>query len=128
MGTLAEKYDKADRRLRRVSATVGAVVALVSAAAGICAWVSNQFQNAVASQIEEFREEVERSDREQALAIMRLELMSLISHDPDNVVEIERLGRKYFQAGGDSWMSAVYSDYAREHNLDTTFLVTGEHL
>lgn len=128
MGTLAEKYDKADRRLRRIAGTVGAVVALVSVAAGICAWVSNQFQNAVADQIEEFREEVERSDKGQALAIMRLELMSLISHDPDNVVEIERLGKKYFQAGGDSWMSAVYSDYAKEHDLDTTFLVIGEHL
>lgn len=121
--SLAKKYDKADKRLKRISGTIGAIVAIVSAVTGLSAWVSNQFQAAVSAQIQDFREEVEESDKAQALAIMRLELMSLISHDPDNVVEIERLGKKYFQAGGDSWMSSIYSEYARGHNLDTSFIV-----
>lgn len=120
-------YDKTDKKLHKISSTIGAIMAIVGAATGICTWVSNQFQNVVSAQIEDFREEVEKSDRAQALAIMRLELMSLIAHDPDNVVEIERLGKKYFQTGGDSWMSSIYSEYAREHNLDTSFLVLGEH-
>lgn len=120
-------YSKTDKKLQKLSGTIGAIIVIVSAATGICTWVSNQFQNVVSVQIEDFREEVEKSDKAQALAIMRLELMSLITHDPDNIIEIERLGKKYFQAGGDSWMSSIYSEYAREHNLDTSFLITGEH-
>lgn len=123
--SLAKKYDKADKHLKRAAGSIGAILAIISAATGICTWVSNQFQSAVSAQIEEFREEVKESDESQSLAIMRLELMSLIAHDPDNVVEIERLGKRYFQAGGNSWMSSIYSEYAKEHDLDTSFLMTG---
>lgn len=123
MATKQTKIEKADKHLKRVSGTIGAVAVIVGAATGLCTWVSNQFQSVVSAQIEVLQEEVQAADKSQSLAIMRLELMSLIAHDPENVVEIERLGKKYFQTGGDSWMSSIYSDYAKEHGLDTSFIV-----
>lgn len=116
-------YDKTDKKLQRLSKTIGAIVAIVGAFAALANWTSERFSSAVAAQIQEFREEVAESNRKQDLAIMRMELLTLMEHDPDNTVEIEILGKKYFQAGGNSYMSSMYSRYAREHGLDTSFIV-----
>ena len=116
-------YDKADKRIRKWAGTVGAVLVLLGAVTGAVSWVSSQFTNAVSAQIEELKAQIEQADEKQNLAIMRLELMNLIENDPDNTIEIEILGKKYFQAGGNSWMSGYYSRYAKAHGLDTSFIV-----
>lgn len=117
-------YDKADRRLQRVAGTIGAVAAIVGALTGAFGWVQSQFTNAISAQIEDFRSEVKASNDSQDLAIMRLELMNLIQNNPDNVVEIELLGKKYFNPpyNGDSYMSTVYSAWANARGLDTSFI------
>lgn len=117
-------YTKADKKLQRISATVGAVIALGSALIGAFGWVQSQFTNAISSQIDDFRQEVKSSNDSQDLAIMRLELMNLIENSPDNVVEIEMLGKKYFNPpyNGDSYMSVVYSQWANARGLDTSFI------
>lgn len=117
-------YDKADKKLQRISATVGAVIALGSAIIGAFGWVQSQFTNAISSQIDDFRQEVKSSNDSQDLAIMRLELMNLIENNPDNIVEIEMLGKKYFNPpyNGDSYMSVVYSQWASARGLDTSFI------
>ena len=117
-------YDKADKKLQRISATVGAAIALGSALIGAFGWVQTQFTNAISSQIDDFRQEVKSSNDSQDLAIMRLELMNLIENNPDNVVEIEMLGKKYFNPpyNGDSYMSVVYSQWANARGLDTSFI------
>lgn len=120
---MSKGTSKVERQLTRTSSLISAVLVIISAITGLCAWLSTQFQNAVASQIDEVRQSIEESNKSQDLAIMRLELMSLIENDPENVVEIERLGKKYFQAGGDTWMSGYYSRYAHQHGLDTSFIV-----
>ena len=117
-------YDKADRKLQRVSKTVGAIVALIAAATGVCTWVSTQFQNAVSAQINDLATEIRESDEDQTTALARLELLGLMEHDPDNTVAIEKLARHYFvDLSGNSWMSERYSKYAREHNLDASFVI-----
>ena len=117
-------YAKADKKLQRISATVGAIIALGSALIGAFGWVQSQFTNAISSQIDDFRQEVKSSNDSQDLAIMRLELMNLIENNPDNVVEIEMLGKKYFNPpyNGDSYMSVVYSQWANARGLDTSFI------
>lgn len=117
-------YAKADKKLQRISATVGAIIALGSALIGAFGWVQSQFTNAISSQIDDFRREVKSSNDSQDLAIMRLELMNLIENSPDNVVEIEMLGKKYFNPpyNGDSYMSVVYSQWANARGLDTSFI------
>lgn len=117
-------YDKADKKLQRISGTVGAIVAIIGAASGLSGWMQSQFTNAISAQINEFRQEVKASNDSQDLAIMRLELMNLIQNNPDNTVEIEMLGKKYFNPpyNGDSYMSVVYSQWANARGLDTSFI------
>lgn len=117
-------YDKADKKLQRISKTVGAIVALIAAATGVCTWVSNQFQNVVSAQINELGAEIRASDREQTLVLTRLELLSLMENDPENTVAIVKLARHYFRdLDGDSWMSERYSKFAEEHGLDASFVI-----
>lgn len=118
-------YDKADKKLQRIAGTIGAAAAVVGALTGVYSWVQGQFTSAISSQIDEFRQEVKASNDSQDLAIMRLELMNLIRNDPNNVVEIEILGRKYFGAGGNSYMSRVFSDWAKAYGGDTSIVVSG---
>lgn len=117
-------YDKADKKLQRISGTVGAIVVIIGAASGLFGWIQSQFTNAISAQINEFRQEVKASNDSQDLAIMRLELMNLIQNNPDNTVEIEMLGKKYFNPpyNGDSYMSVVYSQWANARGLDTSFI------
>ena len=117
-------YNKVDKRVRKISATVGAVAVIVSAFAGAFAWVQGQFTNAISSQIDEFRQEVKLSDTSQDQAITRLELVSLIKTDPTNVVAIEKMARHYFvDLDGDQYMTAMYSDWAREYGGDMTIVI-----
>lgn len=117
-------YDKADKKLQRVSGTIGAIVAIIGATSGLFGWIQSQFTNAISAQINDFRQEVKASNDSQDLAIMRLELMNLIQNSPDNTVEIEMLGKKYFNPpyNGNSYMSVVYSEWAKARGLDTSFI------
>ena len=117
-------YEKTDKKLQRISGTIGAVVAIVGAVSGLFGWIQSQFTSAISDQINDFRQEMKASNDSQDLAIMRLELMNLIENNPDNTVEIERLGKKYFNPpyNGDSYMSVIYSEWAKERGLDTSFI------
>lgn len=117
-------YDKTDKKLQRIAGTIGAIAMILGAITGAFSWVQAQFANAISSQIDEFRQEVKASNDSQDLAIMRLELMNLIQNNPDNIVEIELLGKKYFNPpyNGDSYMSTIYSKWANARGLDTSFI------
>lgn len=115
------KIEKADKHLKRVSGTIGAVAVIVGAATGLCTWVSNQFQSVVSAQIEEFRKEAQAADERTEVQITRLELMMLIRTQPTNVAEIEKVARHYFyDLKADWYLSSVYSSWAKEYggNLD----------
>lgn len=117
-------YDKTDKKLNRIAGTIGSIIVIVSAVSGVFGWVSTQITNAISAQISDFRQEVKASNDAQDLAIMRLELMNLIQNNPDNIVEIEMLGKKYFNPpyNGDSYMSIIYSQWANARGLDTSFI------
>lgn len=120
-------YDKADKKLQRVAGTIGAIVAIIGAVAGVCSWVNQQFTSAVSAQINGFQEEVRASDKADKQAATRIELMVLMNHDPENIVAIERMARYYFQElDGDLYMTQLYSEWAKEYGGDTTIVVGGK--
>ena len=120
-------YDKADKKLQRISATVGAIIALGSALFGAFGWAQSQFTNAISSQIDDFRQEVKSSDAAQNQAITRLELTNLIKNDPTNVVAIEKMGRYYFgDLNGDQYMTAMFSNWAKEYGGDASIVIGGK--
>lgn len=124
MAKKASLYDKADKKLQRWAATISAALVIGGAVFGAGAWINEQVTGAISAQINDFRQEVKASNDSQDLAIMRLELMNLIENNPDNTVEIEMLGKKYFNPpyNGDSYMSVIYSQWASERGLDTSFI------
>lgn len=125
--SLAKKFDKADKRLKRISGTIGAVIAIIGAATGICTWVSNQFQSMVSTQISELQEEVKYTDTRQEQSLTRLELIMLMKHDPENRAEIEKMAKYYFVVlDGDWYMTGLYSQWAEKYDGDISFIITKE--
>lgn len=118
--------DNADKKLQRISGTIGAIIAIVGAASGIFGWIQSQFTNAISAQINDFRQEVKSSDAAQNQAITRLELTNLIKNDPTNVVAIEKMGRYYFgELDGDQYMTAMFSNWAKEYGGDASIVIGG---
>lgn len=118
------KIDKTNRRLSKIVTLVSSVTVLVGATTGVFSWVSGQFTNAISSQIDEFRQEVKKSDQGQNQAITRLELMNLIQNDPTNVLAIEKMAKYYFsELGGNQYMTKMFSDWAREYGGDPSIVV-----
>lgn len=119
-------FDKLSDRAGKIAGLVSSALIIIGAITGAVSWAQSQFTSAISSQIEDFRQEVKSSNESQDLAIMRLELMQLMETDPDNIVEIEMLGKKYFQAGGNSYMSRMFSAWAKEHGGDPSIVVGGK--
>ena len=117
-------YNKADVKLQRWSKTIGAAVAIITTLAGVCTWINSQFQTAVASQISDFRQEMEVANIRHEQSITRVELIALIEHDPENIAAIEKMGRYYFKdLNGDLYMTKKYSDWAHAYGGDLTIII-----
>lgn len=83
---------------------------------------NRQYFETRCKEVEKCMTEGQRKDE---LAITRVELMMLMTHDPENVMAIEKLARKYFDPNGlngDSYMSKFYSKWAKKHDADYTFV------
>ena len=117
-------YDKADKKLQRAAGTIGAIVAILGATAGLCSWISHQFGSAVSAQISSFQQEVRDNDKANKQAATRTELMILIEHDSDNIVAIERMAKYYFQElDGDLYMTQKVSDWCNTYGQDCSSLI-----
>lgn len=109
-------YDKADKRLRRVSGTIGAILVITGAVAGTVSWLNNQLKDAISNQVSALQSEMQVSDERTEIQIARLELMMLIDIQPENVTEIEKVAKHYFKdLGADWYLSGVYSAWAKKY-------------
>lgn len=125
MGKKGSLYDRADSKLRRISGTIGAIMAIIGAATAVSSWVQSQFAVAISGQLDDFRQEVMDSNRRQDQAIARLELISLIKNDPTNVVAIEKMGKYYFgELGGNHYMTSMFSEWCNEYGADCSIVLT----
>lgn len=117
-------YDKADKRLRKWAATIGAIVAIMGALSGALGWLQSQFANAVSSQISDFQQETRDADLRHEQAVTRVELMMLMEHDPENVVAIEQMAKHYFgELKGDKYMTSKYSAWAKQYDGDMAIVI-----
>lgn len=81
-------------------------------------WMVKEITAATNVRIDSLEQKMENNDKEQQLAIMRVELLTLIKHDPSNTLEIEKYARDYFSQGGDRYMTGIMSEYCLEYGLD----------
>lgn len=124
---LFKEYIKADKKIQRISKTIGALVVIIGAVASVSTWISNQFQNAVATQIADLRSEIQSLDKRTDQQITRLELANLIHNQPNNKAEIEKVARYYFvKLDGDWYMTGLYSTWAKDYNGDVSFIIGKE--
>lgn len=119
-------YDKTDKKLQRIAGTIGAIAMILGAITGVFSWIQSAFTSAISGQIEEFRDEVNKSNQEQNQALTRVELTVLMEHDPTNVAAIEKMAKYYFQdLNGNLYMTQKYSDWAKKYGGDITIIVAG---
>lgn len=117
-------YKKTDKKLQRLSKTIGAALVIIGAAGGFCAWVSDQFQEVVSKQISSFQEETRAANARQEQSITRVELLTLMTQDPENKAAIEKMARYYFKTlDGDLWMTSKYSSWAKKYGGDITVII-----
>lgn len=120
-------YDKTDKKIQKWSKTVGALIVIIGAVASVSTWVSNQFQNVIATQISGLRAEIQALDKRTDQQITRLELANLIHNQPHNKAEIEKVARYYFvKLDGDWYMTGLYSTWAKEYDGDVSFIIGKE--
>lgn len=120
-------YDQADKKIQKWSKTIGALIVIIGAVTSVLTWASNQFQNVVATQISELREEVQTLSTRTEKQITRLELANLIHNQPNNNTEIEKVARFYFvKLDGDWYMTGLYSSWAKKYGGDVSFIIGKE--
>lgn len=127
---IAKKWDDMDRWVKRVLGVIATITTIASIVAGVTGWVTVQLDShldtkieGITAQIEQLSTKSDTADKKLELSNTRLELTTLIAHNPDNVLEIEKVARYYFiDLGGDWYMSQIYSNWAREYDADLTFV------
>ena len=122
--TKRKLFDRVSDRTSKVASLISAALVILGALTGMVSWANSQFTNAISSQINEFREEVQAADKKTEVQITRLELMTLINTQPENVAEIEKVARHYFlDLGADWYMTSIYSSWAREYSGDISIVI-----
>lgn len=125
----AEKslYNTVDKKIQKWSKTIGALIVVVGAIASVATWITNQFQNVIATQVAEIKAEIQTLDKRTEKQITRLELANLIHNQPHNNAEIEKVAKYYFiKLDGDWYMTGLYSNWAKEYDGDISFIIGKE--
>lgn len=117
------KLKNVSQKVKDIAAFISAVLVIVTAFIGAGHWIVKEVTASTNDRIDALEEKIENNDKESKLAILRLELITLMESDPTNVVEIEKVAKSYFGNGGDWYMTSLYSRYAKEYGADTSFVV-----
>lgn len=114
------KLKNIPQKVKDVSAFISAVIAIGAALLGAGQWIVHEVTAATNSRVDALEQKIDDNQQTNELATTRLELMMLLDHDPDNVIEIEKLARKYFNPplNGNTYMTSVISDWCTEHGID----------
>ncbi|MDO4271918.1 MAG: hypothetical protein Q4C83_02995 [Candidatus Saccharibacteria bacterium] len=109
--------------IHKVSQAVAALAALLTALTASFSWFEDQVTANTNKRIDELSEKISEIEDDNALSLKRLELMTLIAHNPDNKAEIERVAYHYFvKLGGDWYMTRIYSEWADKYGGDISFV------
>lgn len=112
-------FDRFNEKTKKIAGLVSAIMVIIGALTGALGWVNTQLQDVIAGQMADLKNTVQQSDDRQNQQITRLELMELMNNQPENVAEIEKVARHYFQElNGDWYMTGLYSKWCHEYGGD----------
>lgn len=114
------KWDSLNDGTQRLASIITAILVIGGAFFGGVNYIVGKLDEHISDQTETIKEELSSVK----LSTTRNELMLMMTNNPDNVIEIERLAKVYFvDMHGDFYMTGLYSDWAKQHGGDTSFVV-----
>lgn len=112
-------FDRFNEKTKKIAGLVSAIMVIIGALTGALGWVNTQLQDVIANQMADLKNTVQQSDDRQNQQITRLELMELMNNQPENVAEIEKVAKHYFQElNGDWYMTGLYSKWCHKYGGD----------
>lgn len=114
------KLHKLPQKVKDFAALISAVIVIGTALIGAGHWIVKEVSASTNQRIDALEAKIDANQDENEVAITRLELMNLLQTDPENVIEIEKLARKYFNPplNGNSYMTSVISRWCEAHGID----------
>ena len=117
---IVNKRDSLNAKTQRIVTTITSAGIIIGAFFGCSNYIVSQLDRHIQEQMSDVKEDV----ADIKLSSTRNELLLMIEHNPNNVIEIERLAKVYFvDMKGDFYMTGLYSDWAKKHGGDTSFVV-----
>lgn len=118
------KIKNFSQKVKDVSAFISAVLVIIGALIGCGSWLIKEITASTNSRVDTLEQKIDDNYTKDELAITRLELMALMEHDPDNVIEIEKLARHYFSdLQGNSYLTSVFSRWCKEHGANCEIVI-----
>lgn len=122
---IAEWWNGLSARVRKCATIVTSVMVIVGATVALCDWILNIFTSEIDARIEQVESQITTSSAEQELNSVRIQLLGLIFHTPENKAEIERVAYHYFrELHGDWYMTGLYSQWAEANGGDIELVVS----
>lgn len=111
---------KVAQRIKDFAGLISAILAIGAALIGAGHWIVKEISASTNNRIDALEAKIDANQDENELSITRLELMNLLQTDPDNIIEIEKLARKYFNPplNGNSYMTSVISRWCETRGID----------
>lgn len=118
------KIKNFSQKVKDVSAFISAVLVIIGALIGCGSWLIKEITASTNSRVNTLEQKIDDNYTKDELATTRLELMVLMEHDPDNVIEIEKLARHYFSdLQGNSYLTSVFSRWCKEHGANCEIVI-----
>lgn len=107
------------QKVKDFAALLSAIIAIAGALMCGGKWLLTEINSSTNARVDSLETKIDDNFTKDELATTRLELMVLMEHDPDNVIEIEKLAKHYFSdLNGNSYLTSVFSRWCREHGAN----------
>lgn len=118
------KIKKVPQKLKDFASLISAMIVIGGALAGAGQWIVHEVNASTNTRMDAIEKKIDDHQRSTELSVTRLELMTLIKTSPENVTEIERVGRYYFLTlEGDWYLSSLYSDWCAKYGGDASIVI-----
>lgn len=120
-----KKIKQVPEKVKGLAELVSAIIVIGGALIGAGQWIVHEINLSTNTRMDAIEKKIDDNQEANELATTRLELINLIQYDPENIVEITKLGRYYFHdLDGDTWASSVMSKWCVEHNVNCGEIMT----
>ena len=112
------------QKVKDVAGLISAIIVIGGALIGGGKWLLTEINASTNTRVDALEKKIDDNYSKDELATTRLELMVLMEHDPENVIEIEKLARHYFlDLKGNSYLTSVFSRWCKEHGVSCAEIV-----